>query len=106
MRSCVVMVVATVIPSRFGAVRPQAPAPEVPKEPEAPKTFLQELAFFGYLENSYVFNLKGVVDGPNELRVYDASPAQGPTGASREQSGFPTGLDGLFTGPASGLTPS
>jgi hypothetical protein len=95
-----------VILTLAGAVRAQAPAPEVPKEPEAPKTFLQELAFFGYLENSYVFNLTGVVDSPNELRVYDAKSGPGSHGASREQSGFPTGLDGLFTGSASGLTPS
>jgi hypothetical protein len=52
----------------------------VPQEPEAPKTSLQELAFFGYLENSYVFNLKGGVDGPNELRVYDAKSGPGSHG--------------------------
>jgi hypothetical protein len=80
MHSFVVMVVATVILTLAGAVGAQAPAPEVPKEPEAPKTFLQELAFFGYLENSYVFNLKGVVDGPNELRVYDAKSGPGSHG--------------------------
>src|SRR5262249_20679138 len=51
---------------------PATPAPEEPQEPEKPKTLFEELAFFGYLENSYVFNLAGVVDGPNELRVYDA----------------------------------
>jgi hypothetical protein len=39
---------------------------------EAPKTFVQELAWFGYVENSGVFNLRGdAVDGVNELRFYD-----------------------------------
>src|SRR5215471_13005545 len=79
MRSIVgVMVAAMVILMVAGAVGAQAPAapatsaPEAPKESEKPKTLFEELAFFGYLENSYVFNLAGVVDGPNELRVYDA----------------------------------
>jgi Putative beta-barrel porin-2, OmpL-like. bbp2 len=55
-----------------GAQTPAAPAAPAAPAPEAPKTLFEELVFFGYLENSYVFNLKGVVDGPNELRVYDA----------------------------------
>jgi hypothetical protein len=39
---------------------------------EAPKTFVQELVWFGYVENSGVFNLRGdAVDGVNELRFYD-----------------------------------
>jgi hypothetical protein len=39
---------------------------------EAPRTFVQELVWFGYVENSGVFNLRGdAVDGMNELRFYD-----------------------------------
>jgi hypothetical protein len=68
--SAVMLLVA--LAGAVAAQTPGAPAAPAPKEPEAPKRFFQELAFFGYLENSYVFNLAGVVDGPNELRVYDA----------------------------------
>src|SRR5262249_46770661 len=40
---------------------------------ETPKTFWQELAWFAYVENSYVFNLRGeATNGSNELRFYDA----------------------------------
>jgi Putative beta-barrel porin-2, OmpL-like. bbp2 len=39
---------------------------------ETPKTFWQELAWFAYVENSYVFNLRGeATNGSNELRFYD-----------------------------------
>jgi hypothetical protein len=44
-----------------------------PATPEGqPKTFLEELTLFGYVENSYVVNLGKVGrDGVNELRYYD-----------------------------------
>ena len=42
------------------------------KTTEPPKTFWQELAWFAYVENSYVFNLRGeATNGSNELRFYD-----------------------------------
>jgi hypothetical protein len=43
------------------------------KSPEGqPKTFLEELMLFGYVENSYVGNLRGAGrSGRNELRFYD-----------------------------------
>src|SRR3989442_1453339 len=42
------------------------------KTAEKPKTFLEELVLFSYLENSYVFNLNGAGHGGhNELRLYD-----------------------------------
>jgi hypothetical protein len=38
-----------------------------------PKTWWEELAWFGYAENSATFNLRGdATDGVNELRYYDA----------------------------------
>jgi hypothetical protein len=42
------------------------------KPPEKPKTFLDEVTLFAYLENSYVGNLRGAGRGNvNELRLYD-----------------------------------
>jgi hypothetical protein len=42
------------------------------KEEEKPKTLLEEIAWFGYVENSAVFNLRGdATKGTNELRLYD-----------------------------------
>ncbi len=39
---------------------------------DTPKTFLGELTWFGYVENSATFNLRGkVTAGTNELRLYD-----------------------------------
>ena len=43
---------------------------KTPAEP--PKTLWQELAWFAYVENSYVVNLRGeATKGSNELRLYD-----------------------------------
>jgi hypothetical protein len=44
-----------------------------PKAPEGqPKTYLEELTLFGYVENSFVGNLRGAGrSGRNELRLYD-----------------------------------
>src|SRR3989442_13263862 len=42
------------------------------KPPEKPKTILEEIVLFAYVENSYVFNLNGTGRGDvNELRLYD-----------------------------------
>src|SRR5213080_865205 len=42
------------------------------KPPEKPKTLLEEIALFSYIENSAVFNLNGNGRGNhNELRLYD-----------------------------------
>ncbi len=39
---------------------------------EPPETFVQELTWFAYVENSYTINLRGkATAGTNELRVYD-----------------------------------
>jgi hypothetical protein len=49
-----------------------AHAQEKPKEEKRPPTFLDELKFFSYVENSYTFNLTGAGrDATNELRFYD-----------------------------------
>jgi hypothetical protein len=46
-------------------------APEA-KPPEKPKTFLDEVNLFAYIENSFVGNLRGTGRGDvNELRLYD-----------------------------------
>jgi hypothetical protein len=50
------------------------PAPEstVVKPEEKPKTLLEEINFFAYVENSYVWNLRGAGrQDVNELRFYD-----------------------------------
>jgi hypothetical protein len=48
-------------------------APEA-KPPEPPKTFLDEITLFAYIENSFVGNLRGAGRGNrNELRLYDLS---------------------------------
>jgi predicted component of type VI protein secretion system len=48
-------------------------APEA-KPPEKPKTFLDEVNLFAYIENSFVGNLRGAGRGNvNELRLYDLS---------------------------------
>jgi hypothetical protein len=40
--------------------------------PDTPRTFLEELTWFGYVENSVTFNLRGKsTSGANELRLYD-----------------------------------
>jgi len=50
----------------------EAGAQETKKEEEKPKTLLEEITWVAYVENSYVFNLRGdATDGVNELRVYD-----------------------------------
>lgn len=41
------------------------------KAEEKPKTLLEELVWFGYVENSYVFNLRGSRADLNNLRLYD-----------------------------------
>src|SRR5687768_6816522 len=47
-----------------------ASAQTAPAKPEdKPKTLVEELVFFGYVENSYVFNFRG--GDQNELRFYD-----------------------------------
>lgn len=52
--------------SAFGQDKPEA------KPPEKPKTFLDEVTLFAYLENSYVGNLRGNGRGNvNELRIFD-----------------------------------
>jgi Putative beta-barrel porin-2, OmpL-like. bbp2 len=52
-----------------------APAPAAAaekKEEEKPKTYWEEHKLFGYIENSYTFNLTGAGrGGTNELRFYD-----------------------------------
>jgi hypothetical protein len=46
-------------------------APEA-KPPDKPKTFLDEITLFAYIENSFVGNLRGAGRGNlNELRLYD-----------------------------------
>jgi len=50
----------------FGQTTPEA------KPPEKPKTFLDEVTLFAYIENSFVGNLRGTGRGDvNELRLYD-----------------------------------
>lgn len=41
------------------------------KPAEKPKTLVEEITWFGYVENSYVFNLRGTPLDTNELRFYD-----------------------------------
>ena len=42
------------------------------KPAEKPKTFLDEVTLFAYIENSFVGNLRGTGRGDvNELRLYD-----------------------------------
>jgi Putative beta-barrel porin-2, OmpL-like. bbp2 len=41
------------------------------KKEEKPKTFWEEITWFAYVENSYVFNLRGNSDSTNNLRLYD-----------------------------------
>jgi hypothetical protein len=41
------------------------------KEEEKPKTLWEEITWFAYVENSYVFNLRGSSDTQNNLRFYD-----------------------------------
>lgn len=50
-----------------------ASAQTAPAKPEdKPKTLVEELVFFGYVENSYVWNLRGAGrQDVNELRFYD-----------------------------------
>ncbi len=38
---------------------------------DEPKTLWQEITWFGYVENSYVFNLRGSTQDTNNLRLYD-----------------------------------
>lgn len=50
----------------FGQAAPEA------KAPEKPKTFLDEVTLFAYIENSFVGSLRGTGRGDvNELRLYD-----------------------------------
>src|SRR5687768_11284423 len=51
---------------------PAAPESKVVKPDEKPKTLLEEINFFAYVENSYVWNLRGAGrQDVNELRFYD-----------------------------------
>jgi hypothetical protein len=59
-----------------GPAGAQTPAPETKTEAakaeEKPKSYWEEHKLFGYIENSYTFNLSGAGDGGvNELRFYD-----------------------------------
>ncbi len=42
------------------------------KEEEKPKTLWEEITWFGYVESSYVFNLRGSSETENNLRLYDS----------------------------------
>src|SRR5437016_13089201 len=62
-------VVAAICLTATAAVGQEKPAE---KPPEKPKTLLEEIALFSYIENSAVFNLNGNGRGNhNELRLYD-----------------------------------
>ena len=56
-----------------------ASAQTAPAEPEEKsKTLVEELVVFGYIEKSYVFNLRG--GNQNELRFYEDPSDQFPSG--------------------------
>jgi len=69
---CAVLLLATVPASAF-AQKSVADVLGRPATPDGqPKTYLEELMLFGYLENSYVWNLGKPGHGDvNELRFYD-----------------------------------
>ncbi|HEV8674268.1 MAG TPA: porin [Methylomirabilota bacterium] len=61
----------SVVAAALLALAGQATAQETKAE-EKPKTLLEEITWFGYVENSGVFNLRGdATRGTNELRLYD-----------------------------------
>src|SRR5688572_12536665 len=63
-------VTATVASAQTGPT--PAPESKVVKPEERPKTLLEEINFFAYVENSYVWNLRGASrHDVNELRFYD-----------------------------------
>ncbi len=51
---------------------PGVAAQEKKEEEEKPKTLFEEITWFGYVENSYVFNLRGSSETENNLRLYDS----------------------------------
>ena len=54
------------------AVSAPGVAAQEKKEEEKPKTLFEEITWYGYVENSAVFNLRGdATKGTNELRLYD-----------------------------------
>jgi hypothetical protein len=69
----VVMAVALGVVTSAPAPGPaQTPAPAPAKPEEKPKTLWDEITLFGYIENSYVWNLGHTGrDDVNELRFYD-----------------------------------
>jgi hypothetical protein len=67
------MIAIVVLPGTALAQRSLADVLGRPATPEGqPKSYLEEVMLFSYIENSYVFNLGGAGrGGVNELRYYD-----------------------------------
>jgi hypothetical protein len=67
-----VVAAMTAVASAQTTPPPAAPESKVVKPEEKAKTLLEEINFFAYVENSYVWNLRGAGrQDVNELRFYD-----------------------------------